>query len=117
MGLGTLELELGCVQLQPTARPPNLLKSNPPLTEQSTTAMAFAGDPVVLEITDTSSAAPSGAPSLPRPAPVCVSYLARFDPLPSPTVAVRADRHRQPHLDLNPSCFLSFDDLILSSGA
>jgi len=53
-----------------------------------------AGDPVVLEITDTSSAAPSGAPSLPRPAPVCVSDLARFDPLPSPTVAVRADRHR-----------------------
>jgi len=76
-----------------------------------------AGDPVVLEITDTSSAAASGAPSLPRPAPVCVSYLSRFDPLPSPTVAVRADRHRQPHLDLNPSCFLSFDDLILSSGA
>ncbi|KAG2603532.1 hypothetical protein PVAP13_5KG777000 [Panicum virgatum] len=53
-----------------------------------------AGDPVVLEITDTSSAAASGAPSLPCPAPVCVSYLARFDPLPSPTVAVRADRHR-----------------------
>ncbi|PUZ52828.1 hypothetical protein GQ55_5G004800 [Panicum hallii var. hallii] len=55
---------------------------------------AVAGDPVVLEITDTSSAAASGAPSLPRPAPVCVSDLARFDPLPSPTVAVRADRHR-----------------------
>jgi hypothetical protein len=55
---------------------------------------AVAGDPVVLEITDTSSAAASGALSLPRPAPVCVSDLARFDPLPSPTVAVRADRHR-----------------------
>ncbi|OEL14832.1 BTB/POZ domain-containing protein FBL11 [Dichanthelium oligosanthes] len=56
---------------------------------------AVAGDPVVLEITDTSSAVPTGAPSSPRLPPVSVSDLAGFDPLPSPTVAVRADRHRQ----------------------
>ncbi|KAF8642194.1 hypothetical protein HU200_067457 [Digitaria exilis] len=53
-----------------------------------------AGDPVVLEITDASSAAAADAPSSPLPPPVSVSDLARFDPLPSPTVAVRADRHR-----------------------
>lgn len=56
---------------------------------------AVAGDPVVLEITDTSSSAESVPPSSPRPLPVAVSDLSRFDTLPSPTVAVRADRHRQ----------------------
>ncbi|TKW19054.1 hypothetical protein SEVIR_5G472800v4 [Setaria viridis] len=55
---------------------------------------AVAGDPVVLEITDTSSSAESVPPSSPRPLPVAVSDLSRFDTLPSPTVAVRADRHR-----------------------
>ncbi|CAO2181615.1 unnamed protein product [Urochloa humidicola] len=53
-----------------------------------------AGDPVVLQITDTSSSAESGSPSSPPPPPVAVSDLSRFDPLPSPTVAVRADRRR-----------------------
>ncbi|CAL4971944.1 unnamed protein product [Urochloa decumbens] len=47
---------------------------------------AVAGDPVVLEITDTSSS--------PRPPPVSVSDLSRLHPLPSPTVTVRADRRR-----------------------
>ncbi|CAO1941077.1 unnamed protein product [Urochloa humidicola] len=51
-------------------------------------------DPVVLEITDTSSSAASGAPSSPRAPPLAVCDLLRFDPLPSPTVAVRADRRR-----------------------
>lgn len=64
--------------------------------------MAFAADgedaaaayEVVLEITDTSFSSSEGAPSSPRPSPVSVSDLASLDPLPSPTVAVRADRHR-----------------------
>jgi hypothetical protein len=54
-----------------------------------------AGDAVVLEITDTSSVSAARAPSSPHPLPVSISDLACFDPLPSPTVAVRVDRHRQ----------------------
>lgn len=57
-------------------------------------AATSAGDGVVLEITDTSSSAAARDPSSPRPLPVSISDLARFDPLPSPTVAVRVDRHR-----------------------
>ncbi|XP_021312712.1 BTB/POZ domain-containing protein FBL11 isoform X2 [Sorghum bicolor] len=53
-----------------------------------------AGDAVVLEITDTSSVSAARAPSSPHPLPVSISDLACFDPLPSPTVAVRVDRHR-----------------------
>jgi hypothetical protein len=62
-----------------------------------------AGDLVVLEITDTSSSAGAapGAPSSARPPPVSAPDLSRFDPLPPPTVAVRAGRRRQ------PSCALS----------
>eukprot|EP00267_Zea_mays_P037223 XP_008674485.1 BTB/POZ domain-containing protein FBL11 isoform X4 [Zea mays] len=59
--------------------------------------MAFPADALVLEITDTSSsatAAAARAPSSPSPPPLSISDLARFDPLPSPTVAVRVDRHR-----------------------
>jgi hypothetical protein len=53
--------------------------------------MASAAGAVVLEITDASS---STAGDVPSPPPVPVSDLARLDPLPSPTVAVRADRQR-----------------------
>ncbi|KAJ1287252.1 hypothetical protein BS78_03G416700 [Paspalum vaginatum] len=52
--------------------------------------MAFPGDAVVLEITDTSSSPAARTPS----APVSISDLARLDPLPSPTVLVRVDRQR-----------------------
>lgn len=66
--------------------------------------MAFAADGgdtaagvVVLEITDASSSFAAGgdAPSSFPSRPVSVSDLASLGPHPSPTVAVRADRHRQ----------------------
>ncbi|KAL6616789.1 hypothetical protein ACP70R_039059 [Stipagrostis hirtigluma subsp. patula] len=57
-------------------------------------ALAAAADAVVLEITDTSFSAAEGAPSSPPPPVVSVADLASLDPLPSPTIAVRADRHR-----------------------
>jgi hypothetical protein len=57
--------------------------------------MASAAGAVVLEITDASSSTVGDVPSSPPPPPVPVSDLARLDPLPSPTVAVRADRQRQ----------------------
>ncbi|GJN16615.1 hypothetical protein PR202_gb03619 [Eleusine coracana subsp. coracana] len=64
-----------------------------------TMAFAVAAGDVVLEITDASASTtggdvPSSSPP-PPPPPVSVSDLASLGPLPSPTLAVRADRHRQ----------------------
>ncbi|KAK3163119.1 hypothetical protein QOZ80_1BG0097920 [Eleusine coracana subsp. coracana] len=63
-----------------------------------TMAFAVAAGDVVLEITDASASTtggdvPSSSPP-PPPPPVSVSDLASLGPLPSPTLAVRADRHR-----------------------
>ncbi|KAF0893759.1 hypothetical protein E2562_029655 [Oryza meyeriana var. granulata] len=52
-----------------------------------------AADAVVLEITDTSFTA--GDAESPPPPPVSVYDLAGLDPLPFPTISVRADRTRQ----------------------
>uniref|UniRef100_A0A0D3EZ53 BACK domain-containing protein n=1 Tax=Oryza barthii TaxID=65489 RepID=A0A0D3EZ53_9ORYZ len=52
-----------------------------------------AGDAVLLEITDASFIAGEADPS--PPPPVSVDDLAGLDPLPYPTISVRADRTRQ----------------------
>ncbi|TVU37009.1 hypothetical protein EJB05_18972, partial [Eragrostis curvula] len=79
-------------------------------------AFAAAGEDttagaVVLEITDTSSSTTGDAPSSPPPPPpVSVSDLASIDPLPSPTIAVRADRHRQARAG---AMFLAVENLLM----
>ncbi|ONM34254.1 ubiquitin-protein ligase [Zea mays] len=84
--------------------------------------MAFPADALVLEITDTSSsatAAAARAPSSPSPPPLSISDLARFDPLPSPTVAANRELlllPRAPRRQLQVSENLSLELLLQVSG-